>query len=334
MTIAFYDTKPYDREFFSATEGSDSFVWHFYDFRLSADTAVTAKGAEAVCVFVNDQVDAQCVGHLAELGVRLIALRCAGFNNVDLAAASQHGIQVARVPAYSPHAVAEHTVALLLALNRKLHRAYNRVREFNFALAGLVGFDLHGKTAGIIGTGKIGRITAEILRGFGMAVIAHDPYPQTEWAENRGITYAPLEDLLPRSDVVSLHLPLTPQSRYLLNPTTFELFKPGAYLINTSRGKLIDTQALIQNLKSGRVAGVALDVYEEEEGIFFEDHSGEVPQDDKLSMLLTFPNVLITSHQAFLTREALAEIARVTVDNIRRHRDGEPPVAERAVTAG
>lgn len=316
MIAAFYDTKPYDREYFTKANTPEQIDWRFHDFRLSAETASTAEGSAAVCVFVNDHLDSPCLENLAELGVRLVALRCAGFNNVDLAAAKALGIAVTRVPAYSPHAVAEHTVALLLTLNRKIHRAYNRVRELNFSLSGLVGFDLHGKTVGLIGTGIIGRTTAGIFRGFGCQVLAHDPYPNAEWAVEKGIRYVPLEELLRTSDIISLHLPLTPETHYLLNSKTIALMKPGAYLLNTSRGKLVHATALIEALKSGHLGGVALDVYEEEEGIFFEDLSGEVLQDDELSRLLGFPNVLITSHQAFLTQEALHEIARVTTENL------------------
>jgi len=223
-------------------------------------------------------------------------------------------------------------VALLLALNRKIHRAYNRVREQNFSLSGLVGFDLHGKTVGIIGTGKIGRVTSQIFRGFGCRVLAHDPLPMLEWATEHGISYTRVETLLAESDVVSLHLPLTPETHHLLNVDTIARMKPGAYLVNTSRGKLVDSTAVIESLKSGHLDGVALDVYEEEEGIFFEDHSGTVLQDDELARLLTFPNVLITAHQAFLTQEALSEIARVTLDSVSRFRDGAPPAPERVVT--
>jgi D-lactate dehydrogenase len=251
-----------------------------------------------------------------------VALRCAGFNNVDLAAAKSLGLAVTRVPAYSPHAVAEHAVGLLLTLNRKIHRAYNRVREHNFSLNGLVGFDLHGKTVGVIGTGRIGRITAQIFRGFGTEVLAYDPFPAPDWAAAQGVRYVDFAALLAASDIVSLHLPLTPQTRHLLNTETFARLKPGAFLVNTSRGKLVDTTALIEALKTGRLGGVALDVYEEEEGLFFEDHSGEILQDDELSRLLTFPNVLITAHQAFLTQEALAEIARVTTTNLLQFTDG------------
>ena len=322
MRVAVYDTKPYDREYLGAQK--EAIAWHFNEFRLGEQTSLTAEGFQAVCVFVNDRVDAPCIQKLNELGVRLIALRCAGFNNVDLAAAKAAGIPVVRVPAYSPHAVAEHTVGLLLTLNRKIHRAYNRVREHNFALAGLVGFDLFAKTAGIIGTGKIGRITAQILCGFGTKVLAHDPFPSADWARASRVEYVPLPDLLVRSDIVSLHVPLTPETFHLLNEQTLGQMKQGAYLINTSRGKLVDTGALIEALKQGRLGGVALDVYEEEEGVFFEDLSGQVLLDDELTRLLSFPNVLVTSHQAFLTREALSEIARVTSENIRRLARSEP----------
>jgi D-lactate dehydrogenase len=317
-TVAFYDTKPYDREYFERAADAKQLHCQFHEFRLTTETAASVNGAQAVCVFVNDRLDAACLKQLHAAGVRLVALRCAGFNNVDLVAAKSIGIAVIRVPAYSPHAVAEHAIALLLALNRKIHRAYNRVREHNFSLSGLVGFDLHGKTVGLVGTGKIGKIAAQIFRGFGTDVLAYDPFPATEWAMPLGVRYTDFETLLAASDIVSLHLPLTPQTRHLLNAKTFARMKPGAFLVNTSRGKLVDTTALIEALKSGRVGGVALDVYEEEEGVFFEDHSGEILQDDELSRLLTFPNVLITAHQAFLTHEALSEIARVTTENLSR----------------
>jgi D-lactate dehydrogenase len=323
-TVAFYDTKSYDREYFERAPEADRLHRQFHEFRLTSETASSVNGAQAVCVFVNDRLDAPCLKQLHDAGVRLVALRCAGFNNVDLAAAKSLGMAVVRVPAYSPHAVAEHAIALLLALNRKIHRAYNRVREHNFSLSGLIGFDLHGKTVGVVGTGKIGRITAQIFRGFGTEVLAYDPYPMTEWAAAQGVRYTDFETLLAGSDIVSLHLPLTPQSLQLLNVNTFAHMKPGAYLINTSRGKLVDTAALIEALKSGRLGGVALDVYEEEEGIFFEDHSGDILQDDELSHLLTFPNVLITAHQAFLTHEALSEISLVTTANLVRLADGQP----------
>lgn len=324
MTAAFYDTKPYDRASFGRTAGADRIQWHYHEFRLSTQTATSAGGAQAVCVFVNDRLDAPCLQELHQAGVRLVALRCAGFNNVDLDAAAALDLAVTRVPAYSPHAVAEHTVGLLLTLNRKIHRAYNRVRELNFSLNGLVGFDIVGKTVGIVGTGRIGRIAAQILQGFGASVLAYDPMPAKEWAAGHGAAYVDFASLLARSDIVSLHLPLTPQTHYLLNAKTLALMKPGALLLNTSRGKLVDTTALIESLKCGHLGGVALDVYEEEESVFFEDHSGEVLQDDELSLLLTFPNVLITAHQAFLTNEALTEIARVTTENILSLEEARP----------
>lgn len=323
-TVAVYDTKLYDRHSLTSVEGADAIDWRFLDFRLGLDTVQAADGAQAVCVFVNDDGSRAVLERLAALGVRLLALRCTGFNRVDLAAAKELGLPVTRVPNYSPYSVAEHTIALILALNRKLHRAFNRVRELNFSLAGLEGFDLHGKTAGIFGTGKIGRIVAEILKGFGMRVLAYDPYPSAEWAAQHGIVYADREALARESDVLSLHVPLTPETRHLVRRETIDLMKPGAILVNVSRGQLIDTSALIQALKCRRLGGVALDVYEEEEGVFFEDLSGQVLADDVLARLLTFPNVLITAHQAFLTREALQDIARVTVENIRRLGAGQP----------
>jgi D-lactate dehydrogenase len=322
IAVAVYDTKPYDREYLG--KHSEGIRWNFHDFRLNTQTAATAKGCMAVCVFVNDRVDAACIDILQTQGVKLIALRCAGFNNVDLQSASSAGLPVVRVPAYSPYAVAEHTVGLLLTLNRKIHRAFNRVREHNFSLTGLVGFDLHGKTVGIVGTGKIGKITAEIFSGFGTRVLAYDPFPSPDWGKQKGVEYVPFSDLLVKSDIVSLHLPLTAQSAHILNGETIAQMKRGAIIINTSRGKLVDTAALLDALKSGHLGGVALDVYEEEEGVFFEDLSGQVLLDDELSRLLTFPNVLVTSHQAFLTHEALSEIARVTAENVQRFQRGEP----------
>jgi D-lactate dehydrogenase len=311
-----FDTKPYDREALEKASAGLDIQWRFREVRLSADTTALAQGAQAVCTFVNDHVDRPCLEALASLGVKHIALRCAGFNSVDLPAAKELGFTVTRVPAYSPYAVAEHAVALLLALNRKIPRANNRVHDQNFALNGLVGFDLHGKTAGIFGTGKIGRVTAQILRGFGMRVLASDPFPMLDWAEKYGIKYTDPLTLARESEVISLHTPLTPETHHIIRQETLELMKPGTILVNVSRGALIDTKALIAALKCGRLGGVALDVYEEEEGVFFEDLSGTILQDDELARLLTFPNVLITAHQAFLTHEALAEIARVTVENL------------------
>ncbi len=323
IEVAVYASKPYDREFLSTASGHKGITWRHHDFRLTTDSAATARGANAVCVFVNDRVDRACLALLAEAGIKLVALRCAGFNNVDLAAAQELGIAVTRVPAYSPHAVAEHTVALFLTLNRKIHRAYNRVRERNFSLAGLTGFDVHGRTVGIIGTGKIGRIVARIFRGFDAHVLAFDPIEDRNWAEEAGVEYADFDTVLQRSDILSLHTPLTPATHHLLNEQTLARLRPDVYIVNTSRGKLIDTTALLQRLKAGQIGGVALDVYEEEEGIFFEDHSGQALQDDELNLLLSFPNVLITSHQAFLTREALSEIARVTSENLLRLASGD-----------
>jgi D-lactate dehydrogenase len=317
VTAAVFDTKPYDQRALQDASANRGIDWHFLEFRLTEDTAPAAKNAHAVCVFVNDQLNRPCLELLAKLGVKLVALRCAGFNNVDIKAAKELKLTVTRVPVYSPHAVAEHAVALLLTLNRKIHRAFNRVRELNFSLNGLEGFDLYGKTAGLVGTGKIGQVTGQILRGFGMRVLAYDPFPNHEWAKQTGVEYTESVCVLLRnSDVVSLHTPLTPETKYTIRAETIELMRPGSFLINVSRGALVHTKALIEALKSGQIAGVGLDVYEEEEGIFFEDLSGEVLQDDELARLLTFPNVLITSHQAFLTHEALSEIANTTVANI------------------
>ncbi|HYE31139.1 MAG TPA: 2-hydroxyacid dehydrogenase [Methylomirabilota bacterium] len=315
LRVAVYDTKPYDREYLSQAAGT-KIQWDFHEFRLAAATASTAAGATAVCVFVNDKVDRACLERLKEAGVKLIALRCAGFNNVDLAAAKELGLNVIRVPSYSPHGVAEHAVALLLSLNRKIHRAYNRVREHNFSLTGLVGFDVYKKTVGIVGTGKIGKVAAQIFKGFEADVLAYDPHPDQVWGAERQIRYVGLKELLAQSDIISLHVPLTSDTHHLIRHETVPQLKKGVVIINTGRGKLIQTSSLIEGLSSGHIGGVALDVYEEEEGIFFEDHSDDIRRDDQLSHLLSFPNVLVTSHQAFLTREALGEIARVTVENL------------------
>jgi D-lactate dehydrogenase len=329
-TIVF-DTKPYDREPLQRASAGTDIEWHFMDWRLSAETATAAQGFDTVCIFVNDHADRSCLETLVLLGVKHVALRCAGFNGVDLKAAKELGISVTRVPAYSPYAVAEHAVALLLALNRKIPRANNRVHDLNFSLNGLVGFDLHGKTAGLVGTGRIGRITGQILRGFGMRVLAFDPYPSTEWAQQHGIEYTDSRTLARECEVISLHVPLTPETHHIIRRETIELMKPGAIIINVSRGALIDTKALIEALKTGHLGGVALDVYEEEEGVFFEDLSGQILHDDELARLLTFPNVLITAHQAFLTQEALAEIARVTVANLVAFSKGQPFLPDTAL---
>jgi D-lactate dehydrogenase len=331
QTVVF-DTKPYDLEPLQQASAGFDIEWRFLEFRLSSDTAPMAKGAQAVCVFVNDRLDRPCLEALAAQGVKLVTLRCTGFNNVDLTAARELKLIVTRVPVYSPYSVAEHAVALLLALNRKIHRAFNRVRELNFSLSGLVGFDLHGKTAGIVGTGKIGRIVARILRGFGMKVLAYDPFPNAEWAAREGVEYVDPATLAALSDVVSLHVPLTPETKHIIRRETLDLMKPGAILINVSRGALIDTTALIEALKSGRLGGVAMDVYEEEEGIFFEDLSGQILHDDELARLLTFPNVIITAHQAFLTQEALADIARTTTANLAAFGGGKPFVEGSVLT--
>lgn len=316
IKVAVYDTKPYDRQYLEKASESESIEWHFFDFRLNDQTAVTAKGMDAVCPFVNDQMDLSCLKILSQLGIKLIALRCAGYNNVDLAVVKSLNINLTRVPAYSPHSVAEYTIGLLLALNRKIHRAYNRIRELNFSLHGLIGFDIYGKTVGIIGAGKIGKIAAQILRGFGANVLVFDPYCDSDWVKEWGIKCVDFRTLLETSDMISLHVPLTSETFHLLDEHAFGLMKPGIFIINTSRGKVIETSALIKFLKNGHVGGVALDVYEEEEGIFFEDLSDRILLDDELSRLITFPNVLITSHQAFLTQEALREIAKTTIENI------------------
>ena len=327
-----FDTKRYDRESFERAASTEEIEWRFLEMRLSAETAPLARGARAACIFVNDHADRASLEILHSLGIRHIALRCAGFNAVDLVAAKELGVAVTRVPAYSPYAVAEHAVALLLALNRKIARANNRVHDLNFSLNGLVGFDLHGKTAGVVGTGKIGRVAAQILRGFGMRVLAYDPYPLPDWAKENGVEYCDAKTLARESSVISLHTPLTPETHHIIRRETLELMKPGTILINVSRGALIDTKALIEALKSGRIGGVGLDVYEEEEGVFFEDLSGQILQDDELARLLTFPNVLITAHQAFLTQEALGEISRVTVANLIAFAQGQPFLPETSLT--
>jgi len=323
MKVTVFDTKRYDRTFLEP-QGRGLIEWTFNEFRLSAQTAFAAEGARAVCLFVNDVLDREVIRTLVGMGIRHAALRCAGFNNVDLAAAREHGLSVTRVPAYSPHAVAEHAVALLMTLNRKIHRAYNRVREQNFSLGGLVGFDLAGKTVGIIGTGKIGQVAGCIFKGFGCRVIASDKFPDHDWAALNGIDYVDLATLAGTADILSLHVPLTAETHHLINRELLETTRPGVFIVNTSRGKLIDTTALIAGLKSGHIGGVALDVYEEEEGVFFEDLSGTIIQDDELIRLIGFPNVLVTAHQAFLTREALQCIAEVTVGNLVNLHGGQP----------
>ncbi len=315
MDVAVFNTRPYDRQFLeAASQGTGhSFMW--LEARLTAQTAGLAAGFPAVCVFVNDTVDAAVLEALAHGGTRLVATRSAGFNHIDLKAAARLGITVARVPAYSPHAVAEHAIAMILTLNRKTHRAYNRVREGNFALDGLLGFDMVGKSAGIIGTGEIGTIVARILAGFGCQILASDPMPNPA-LEDMGAVYLPPQELVARADIISLHCPLTPATRHLIDAAMIGRMKRGAMLINTSRGAVVDTAAVIAGLKSGQIGHLGLDVYEEEADLFFEDLSGTVLQDDLFARLLTFPNVLITGHQAFFTTEALTAIAETTIANI------------------
>jgi D-lactate dehydrogenase len=323
LVVAVFDTKPYDREYLGKALSDKKLDLRFLEFRLEPATVSSAAGADAVCIFVNDNAHRPVLEQLAKLGVRMIALRCAGYNNVDLKAAKELGIAVTRVPSYSPHAVAEHTIALILTLNRKTHRAFVRVRELNFSLSGLVGFDLYGKTVGIIGTGKTGRIVADILKGFRMKVLAYDPFPNDAWAKENGVEYVDLDTIAAQSDIVSLHAPLTPQTDRIINEEFLSKMKTDAMLVNVSRGRLVHTTAVIAALKAGKLGGVALDVYEEEEGVFFEDLSGQVLEDDELARLLTFPNVLITAHQAFLTSEALSEISRVTTENLQHFAAGQ-----------
>lgn len=312
MRIAVFDTHRYDREALERANRDGAHALVFFEARLTAATAQLAAGCGAVCAFVNDRLDAAALEVLAGVGVRLILLRSAGYNHVDLGAAARLGLTVTRVPAYSPHAVAEHTFALLLAVIRKLPRAHARVRDGNFSLDGLVGFDLVGKTMGVIGTGQIGAVVARIALGFGCQVVAFDVAPDAALVA-AGVRYVPLPALYAAADVVTLHVPLLPTTRHVLDAAAFAAMKPGVVVVNTSRGALVDTPALIAALKRGHVGGAALDVYEEEAGVFFDDHSDQPLQDDVLARLLTFPNVLITSHQAFLTHEALATIAATTL---------------------
>ena len=324
MRVAVFSSKPYDREFLERVNREPGFGHQlvFFDARLEAQTAPLAFGSPAVCAFVNDDLGRSVLGELAAHGTRLVALRSAGFNNVDLGAAADLGLTITHVPDYSPFAVAEFTIALALALNRHLSRAYTHVREGNFSLQGLLGSDLHGKTAGIVGTGKIGGIVAEILlRGFGCRVLAFDPFP-SERLVRLGVEYTGLDGLLSRSDLVSLHCPLTPETHHLIDWHSVATMKPGVMLINTSRGGLIDTGAVIDGLKSGRIGHLGLDVYEEEARYFYEDYSTRLIDDDALSRLLTFPNVIVTSHQGFFTREALEQIARTTLGNVRDFSEG------------
>lgn len=315
MKVTVFSSKPYDKRFLTANALAAKHELSFIENRLLPETAYLAAGSPAICAFVNDVLDAPTLEKLAAGGTKFIALRCAGFNNVDLTAAKRLGFKIARVPAYSPHAVAEHAVAMLLTLNRHIHKAYNRVREGNFSIDGLLGHDLYGKTVGIVGTGIIGSIFAQIMTGFGCKVIAYDLKPN-EGCKNIGVEYTRLDDVFARSNVISLHCALTAESRHLINSKSLEIMQDGVFIINTGRGALIDTEAAIVAIKSGRIGGLGLDVYEEESELFFDDHSQEIIQNDDFMRLTTFPNVLITGHQAFFTHEAMENIAHTTLSNL------------------
>ncbi len=326
MKIAVFSAKDYDKKFFEAHKQSGQ-AFDFMPMHLSAQTAVLAAGYDAVCCFVNDCLDATVLSQLQQQGITQIALRCAGFNNVDLDAAKTLGIQVCRVPEYSPHAVAEHAVALILDLNRNIHRAHNRVRENNYSLDGLLGFDLYGKTVGVIGAGKIGTVFIQIMRGFGCQVLVHDPFVAPQQITEIGATATSLHNLWQQADIVSLHCPLTPETQHIINSDSIAAMKSGVMIINTGRGGLVDTQAVIKGLKTGQIGFLGLDVYEEESDIFFEDLSNQVIQDDVFARLQTFPNVTITGHQAFFTHEALTNIAEVTCANLAAMQQGAPIAA-------
>ena len=315
MKIAVYSTKSYDRKYLELVNVKYNFDLEFFDFMLSKRTAKMAEGCQAVCIFVNDNADREVLTELAQIGVKIIALRCAGFNNVDLEAAKELGLSVVRVPAYSPEAVAEHTVGLMLTLNRRIHRAYQRTREANFSLEGLIGFNMHGRTVGVIGTGKIGLAVMRILKGFGMHILCYDPFKNPA-AEELGATYVSLDELYAHSHVITLHCPATPENYHLLNAEAFKKMKDSVMIINTSRGTLIDTQAAIEALKSRKIGALGMDVYENERDLFFEDKSNEVILDDVFRRLSSCHNVLLTGHQAFLTEEALTSISDVTLSNI------------------
>lgn len=323
MKIAVFSAERYDREFLDAANGAEGHELKYFEAPLNLETASLAAGRDAVCIFVNDTADAAVLDALQRGGTRVVALRCTGFNNVDLAAAERLGIKVVRVVNYSPYSVAEHAVALLLAINRKIHRAYNRTRDSNFALDGLMGFDLHGKTVAVVGTGKIGRVFAKIMLGFGCDVIGYDVFHSPEF-EALGARYATPGEIGARADIISLHCPLTPETHHIVNAQTLARVKPGALLVNTSRGGLIDTEAAIAALKSGQLGGLALDVYEQEAGIFFRDLSSTVIADDVLQRLISFPNVIVTGHQAFFTREAVTTISETTLRSVTEFATGKP----------
>ena len=318
MKIVFYSAKPYDKIWFESLQQEYGMDIRFVESSLNLETAILAKNSPAVCIFVNDTADKEVIDTLYELGVRVILLRCTGHNNVDLVAA-KNKIRVLHVPGYSPEAVAEYSMGLLLAVNRNIHRAYVRTREFNMNIQGLMGTDLFHKTVGVIGTGKIGQAMIKILRGFEMNILAYDPYP----IKDLNVSYVPLDELMKKSDVITLHCPLTTDTKYIINEKTIQEMKNGVFIINTSRGALIDTKALLETLKEpGKIGGVALDVYEEEEGIFYEDKSNDIINDDTLARLVTFPNVLITSHQGYFTTEAMQTIALTTLENARQFETG------------
>lgn len=315
MKIAFFDAKPYDRESFGKIADEKNLKIKYFETKLSEDTVELAHGYDAVCVFVNDIVNKNVIDRLCELGIKVVALRCAGFNNVDMKYAFGK-IHVLRVPAYSPYAVAEHAMAMLLTSIRRIHKAYIRTKDFNFSLSGMTGFDLHGKTMGVIGTGKIGRVFIDICRGFGMRVLAYDKYPVQEIADGENVRYVEKDELFANSDIISLHCPLTEETYHVIDANSLEKCKNGVIIINTSRGALVDSEALLESIKSRHVGAACLDVYEEESELFFEDFSGHIVEDDTLARLISMPNVIVTSHQAFLTEEALGNIAETTVNNI------------------
>ena len=320
IRIAFFDTRSYDRETFGKYI-SDDIEISFFEGKLNIKTIEVVRNHDAVCVFVNDEVNEEVINKLYEYGVRIVALRCAGYNNVDLKAAFKK-VHVVHVPAYSPYAVAEHAMALLLTSIRRIHKAYNRTREFNFSLDGLTGFNLEGKTVGVVGTGKIGRIFMDICKGFKMNVIAYDKYP----IEGSDINYVSLDELFEKSDIISLHCPFTEETKHMINSESIKKMKKGVVIINTSRGALIDTEALLNGLKERKVGAACLDVYEEEEDVFFTDRSGHILDDDLLARLISMPNVIVTSHQAFLTREALENIAQTTIENLKSFFNNEPQI--------
>ncbi|MCC6915812.1 2-hydroxyacid dehydrogenase [Nitrosomonas sp.] len=327
MKITFFSTQPYDRESFTKYCADTCFEFVFLEEKLTERTVFLADGSDAVCVFVNDCLNEAVIRQLARLNIPLIALRCAGFNNVDLKAAQICNIRVVRVPAYSPHAVAEHALAMIMALNRKTHKAYNRIREQNFSLNGLLGFDLYKKTVGVIGTGHIGEVFCRIMHGLGCNILAYDPVKKPEM-EKMSVSYVAVNTLLPQCDILSLHCPLNEKTRYLINNETIAQMKTGVMLINTGRGGLVDTRAVIAGLKSGKIGYLGIDVYEQEEDLFFRNLSDQIILDDTIARLMTFPNVLITAHQGFFTQEALGQIALTTFDNVKQFLAGEIPVNE------